>query len=158
MEWNHLAPGSGWCAEEADMRIDPVRTPFAANVRALFNRLPASWSPPFKLFTVLARDERQLLRFTSAAVSYLDPNHVTVREREVLLQRVTARFRCAYEWGMRVHYFAEEAGLSEAQIYASVYGTSDDPAWSPADRELIRLADELRHTVAISDGLWANHE
>ena len=107
---------------------------------------------------MLARDERQLLRFTSAAVSYLEPNHVTVREREVLLLRVTARCRCAYEWGMRVHYFAEEAGLSEAQIYASVYGTSDDPAWSPADRELIRLADELRHTVAISDRLWANRE
>jgi alkylhydroperoxidase family enzyme len=138
------------------MRIDPANPPFAPNVQTLFDRLPASWSPPFTLFTVLARDERLLLRFTSAAVSYLEPSHVTVRQREALLLRVTARCRCPYEWGMRVHYFADEAGLGEAQVYASVYGDENDPAWSAADRMLVRLADELHDTVAISDDLWAD--
>jgi alkylhydroperoxidase family enzyme len=138
------------------MRIDPVNPPLAPNVQALFDRLPATWSPPFKLFTVLARDERLLRHFTSGAVSYLEPSHVTVRQREVLLLRVTARCRCAYEWGMRVHYFAEEAGLGEAQIYASVHGNDSDPAWSAADRTLIRLADELHDTVGISASLWTD--
>jgi alkylhydroperoxidase family enzyme len=137
------------------LRIAPVSPPFAPNVQALFDRLPASWSPPFQLFTVLARDERLLLRFTGSAVSYLEPSHVTVRQREVLLLRVTARARCAYEWGMRVHYFAEEAGLSEAQLYASVYGDADDGSWQPDDRLLVQLADELHDTVAIGDALWA---
>jgi alkylhydroperoxidase family enzyme len=136
------------------MRIDPVEPPFAPNVQALFDRLPPSWSPPFKLFTVLARDERLLLRFTGAAVSYLNPGHVTLRQREVLLLRVTARCRCAYEWGMRVHYFAEEAGLNEFQVHASVHGDSDDSCWSPTDRVLIRLADELHDKISISDNLW----
>ena len=67
------------------MRIKPVSPPHSEAVQALFNRLPASWSPPFKLFTVLARDERLLLRFTGGAVSYLEPNHVAIRQREVLL-------------------------------------------------------------------------
>lgn len=138
------------------MRIEPVTPPYAPNVQALFDRLPASWSPPFKLFTVLARDERLLLRFTGGSVSYLDPSHVTLRQREVLLLRVVARCRCAYEWGMRVHYFAEEARVSDAQLYASVYGSTNDPSWSPADRLLIRLADELHDTVSISDELWAD--
>ncbi|NOJ47235.1 carboxymuconolactone decarboxylase family protein [Bradyrhizobium archetypum] len=123
-------------------------------MQALFDRLPASWSPPFKLFTVLARDERLLLRFTGSAVSYLEPSHVTVREREVLLLRVTARCRCAYEWGMRVHYFADEAGLTEAQIYASVYGDADDASWQPTDKVLVRLADELHDTVSVSEQHW----
>jgi alkylhydroperoxidase family enzyme len=136
------------------MRIAPVSPPYAPNVQALFDRLPASWSPPFKLFTVLARDERLLLRFTGSAVSYLEPSHVTVREREVLLLRVTARCRCAYEWGMRVHYFADEAGLTEAQIYASVYGDGDDANWQPIDKVLIRLADEFHDTVSVSEQLW----
>ena len=136
------------------MRIAPVSSPFAPNVQALFDRLPASWSPPFKLFTVLARDERLLLRFTGSAVGYLQPSHVTVRPREVLLLRVTARCRCAYEWGMRVHYFAAQAGLSEAQVYASVHGDTDDASWQPGDQELIQLADELHDTVSISDALW----
>jgi hypothetical protein len=134
------------------MRIEPAKPPFTPKVQALFDRLP--WSPPFRLFTVLARDERLLLRFTGAAVGYLQPSHVTVRQREVLLLRVTARCRCAYEWGMRVHYFAEEAALSDAQIRASVHGDSSDPSWSPNDRILVHLADELHDTVAISDELW----
>jgi alkylhydroperoxidase family enzyme len=138
------------------MRIAPVSPPFSQDVQALFDRLPSSWSPPFKLFTVLARDERLLLRFTGSAVSYLQPSHVTVRQREVLLLRVTARCRCAYEWGMRVHYFAEEADLSEAQVYASVYGGSDDASWHPDDKLLVQLADELHDTVSISDALWTN--
>jgi alkylhydroperoxidase family enzyme len=136
------------------MRIAPVNPPFAPNVQALFDRLPSSWSPPFKLFTVLARDERLLLRFTSSSVSYLQPSHVTVRQREVLLLRVTARCRCAYEWGMRVHYFAEEANLNEAQVYASVYGNAEDASWQPNDKMLVQLADELHDTISISDALW----
>jgi len=79
---------------------------------------------------------------------------VTPRQREVLLLRVTARCRCAYEWGMRVHYFAEEAGLSEAQIHASVHGDADDASWLPDDKMLVRLADELHDTIAVSDALW----
>ena len=137
------------------MRIDPVAPPFAPNVQAFLDRLPASWSPPFKLFTVLARDERLLLRFAAGSVSYIDPSHVTLRQREVLLLRVTARCRCAYEWGMRVHYFADGAGLSESQVRASAHGAADDPCWEPGDRVLLRLADELHETAAISDALWA---
>jgi alkylhydroperoxidase family enzyme len=136
------------------MRIAPVHPPFTPKVQALFDRLPADWSPPFRLFTVLARDERLLLRFTGSAVSYLQPSHVTLRQREVLLLRVTARCRCAYEWGMRVHYFAEEAGLSEAQTYASVHGDADDAGWLPDDKVLVRLADELHDTISVSDALW----
>jgi alkylhydroperoxidase family enzyme len=138
------------------MRIAPVSPPFAPKVQALFDRLPADWSPPFQLFTVLARDERLLLRFTGSSVSYLEPSHVTVRQREVLLLRVTARCRCAYEWGMRVHYFAEQAGLNETQIYASVYGDADDPSWLPDDKALVRLADELHDTISVSDALWTD--
>jgi alkylhydroperoxidase family enzyme len=142
--------------KETTVRIAPVNPPFSQAVQALFDRLPPSWSPPFKLFTVLARDERLLLRFTGSAVSYLEPSHVTVRQREVLLLRVTARCRCAYEWGMRVHYFAEQAGLGEAQLYASVYGRADDASWLPDDKVLVRLADELHDTIAISDVLWTD--
>jgi alkylhydroperoxidase family enzyme len=138
------------------MRIAPVSPPFTSKVQALFDRLPASWSPPFAIFTVLARDERLLSRFIGSSVAYLEPSHVTVRQREVLLLRVTARCRCAYEWGMRVHYFAEDAGLDDAQVYTSVHGDADDAGWRPNDRVLVRLADELHDTDSIGDALWAD--
>jgi hypothetical protein len=89
------------------IQCDPASAPFVPNVQALFSRLPKSWSPPFKIFTVLARDERLLLRFTNAATSYLQLSHVTVRQGEVLLLRVTARCKCAYEWGTRLEHAGE---------------------------------------------------
>src|SRR5438874_8127310 len=135
------------------MRIAPVSPPCAPKVQALFDRLPADWSPPFQLFTVLARDERLLLRFTGSSVSYLEPSHVTVRQREVLLLRVTARCRCAYEWGMRVHYFAEQAGLNETQVYASVYGRADDASWKPDSSVVVRLGEEPQAPVSAADGV-----
>jgi alkylhydroperoxidase family enzyme len=137
------------------MRISPANQPYSPTVQALFDRLPQSWSPPFKLFTVLARDERLLKRFMNASTSYLQPSYATVRQREALLLRVTARCKCPYEWGMRVHYFSTEAALGDEHQYATVYGTCDDPVWTPTDRLLIRLADELEDTIAVSDELWS---
>ncbi len=90
----------------------------------------------------------------NGAVSYLQPSHVTIRQREVLLLRVTARCQCAYEWSMRAHYFARDADLSEAALRATVHGDATDAAWSAHDRLLIRLADELHESVSISDTLW----
>jgi len=55
---------------------------------------------------------------------------------------------------MRVHYFADEAALGEDHRYATVYGSCGDPVWTSTDKLLIRLADELKDTVAVSDGLW----
>jgi hypothetical protein len=53
MHWIHLLPAPSFSdlAKEDVMRIAPVTAPFSPNVQALFDRLPASWSPPFELFT-----------------------------------------------------------------------------------------------------------
>jgi hypothetical protein len=74
----------------------------------------------------------------------------------VFLLRVTGRCRNAFEWCLRAHYFAEEAGMNDDQLDASVHGTADDSCWEAEDRVLIRLADELHDTAAISDALWAD--
>lgn len=77
-----------------------------------------------------------------------------MRQREVFLLRVTGRCRNAFEWCLRVHYFAETSAMTEAQIQASVRGGADDDVWTPNDRLLVRLADELHETASISDVLW----
>ena len=55
---------------------------------------------------------------------------------------------------MRVHYFAGEAGLTAAQVSATVHGDADSACWEANDAALIRLADELHDTCDISDQLW----
>jgi alkylhydroperoxidase family enzyme len=80
---------------------------------------------------------------------------VAIRQGEIFLLRVTGRCRNAFEWCLRAHYFADDAGVSEVQLRASVYGNADDICWEPGDRVLIRLADELHDTTSIGNALWA---
>jgi hypothetical protein len=135
------------------MRMEPLSPPYSAEVEAVLERLPADWAPPFVHYRILARDARLLAAYLQG-FAYLDPSHLTVRQREVFLLRVTGRCRNAFEWCLRVHYFADAAGMSEGQIRASVRGDAQDECWTPNDRLLIRLADELHDTVSISDRLW----
>ena len=136
-------------------RLEPAKPPFHPDVQAVLDRVPRAWMPPFRLFTTLARDVRVFQRFTRGAMIDLHNGHITLRQREVLLHRVTARAGCAYEWGLRVHFFAEEAGLTPEQQRSTVHGNANDLCWEPADRPLIRLADELHESCAVSDGLWS---
>jgi alkylhydroperoxidase family enzyme len=135
-------------------RIAPVSEPFTPEVAAILARLPAAWTPPFRLFTVLAREPDLLQRFLRGAVGYRPDSRLSLRQREVLLHRVTANCGCRYEWGMRVHFFQQAAGLTAAQVRASVQGAVDDPAWEPADHVLLRLADALHDDCDIGDDLW----
>ena len=109
---------------------------------------------PFRLFTTLARHSELFERFIRGAPGYLPGTKLSIRQREVLLHRVTARCGCEYEWGMRVHYFAGEAGLTAAQVSATVHGNADSACWEANDAVLIRLADELHDSCGISDDLW----
>lgn len=135
-------------------RLQAATDPYPANVQAAFDRMPRSWMPPFRLFTTLARHVELFERFIRGASAYLPGTHLTIRQREVLLLRVTARCRCNYEWGMRAHYFVHEAGLSDAQVHATVHGDAGSSCWNTEDAVLIRLADELHENCDISDELW----
>ena len=45
-------------------------------------------------------------------------------------------------------------GLTHAQVAASAQGGPDDPAWSPRERLLVRLVDQLHDTARLDDALW----
>jgi alkylhydroperoxidase family enzyme len=112
--------------------------------------------PPFRYFTTLAHHPTLLERVVGGAPSYLPDSHLSVRQREILLLRVTARCGCEYEWGMRVHYFAVNAQLTSAEIAATVHGDAKSSCWEQPEAMLIRLADELHDHCDVSDGLWAD--
>jgi alkylhydroperoxidase family enzyme len=135
-------------------RIAPATAPFAPLAQEMFARLPREWGSPLMIFTVLARDPRLLERQIRGAVGYLNPSHITIRQREVFLLRVMALCRCEYEWGLRVHFFAQAAALSEEQIRSTVAGHPAPAHWTDEDHCLLSLAEELDTTCTISDGLW----
>jgi alkylhydroperoxidase family enzyme len=108
---------------------------------------------PLVLFRVVAHNPRVLGRMRRGGL--LDPGSLTVRQRELVILRTTARCRSEYEWGVHVAFFGGAAGLSEAEVAATVRGTSADGSWSREDALLIALADALHDHASIDDALWA---
>jgi hypothetical protein len=66
--------------------------------------------PPLLLFTTLARVPRIYDRFRAA--SLLDRGPVSLRYREIVIDRTCARCGCAYEWGVHVALFAQRVALT----------------------------------------------
>jgi alkylhydroperoxidase family enzyme len=109
--------------------------------------------PPLLLFTTMARDHRLFFKFFGSGL--LDRGHLTIRQREIVIDRVTATCGAEYEWGVHVVVYAAKAGLTEEQIASVTFGGADDACWSDDDRVLIRLCDALQRDSTVDDALWA---
>jgi alkylhydroperoxidase family enzyme len=133
-------------------RIAPEIPPFAPEIDAALKRLMPPGVPPLVLFTTLARNPRVFQRFMAAGL--LDKGSISLREREIVIDRATARCGSEYEWGVHVAFFAEKAGLTPIQIAATVTGASDDPVWTPRERLVLALVDALHDSNRIGDELW----
>ena len=74
-------------------------------------------------------------------------------DREIVIDRTTARCRCEYEWGVHVAFFAERAGLTGAQVSSLTCGDATDPCW-PLDRDriLIEAVDALKRNLLLFAG------
>jgi len=121
-------------------RIAPAAEPLPDDVRHAIDAIMRG-QPPLVLFTTLARDRRLFFKFFNSGL--LDRGHLTIRQREIVIDRVTASCGAEYEWGVHVSVFAAKAGLTEAQITSLTVGGPDDTCWTDADRLLIRLCSSF---------------
>lgn len=134
-------------------RVAPADPPYAPEAQARFDALMPPGVAPLVLFRTLARDQRLFQRFMGGGL--LDRGHLTLRQREVVIHRVTARCGSEYEWGVHAAFFARRAGLEPEQLRAIVHGGPDEVCWSAEDRLLIRFCDALHERCDIDDALWA---
>jgi alkylhydroperoxidase family enzyme len=133
-------------------RLLPADPPYSAPVEAAFARVMPEGVPPLALFRTLARNERVLLRVMAGGL--LDRGSLSLREREIIIDRTCFRCGSEYEWGVHVAFFGERAGLSAADVEALC---TDDPerASLPArERLLLRACDELHATSTLRDETW----
>jgi len=133
-------------------RVAPLDPPFAPELQSVLDRLMPPGVPPLVLFTTLAQVPRIWDRFRAG--SLLDRGPLTLRQREIAIDRTCARCHCAYEWGVHVTFFAERARLTSEQIDSTVHGDANDPSWSVEEQLIVRLMDELHDTATISDQTW----
>jgi alkylhydroperoxidase family enzyme len=134
-------------------RIAPAEPPYAPEVQARLDTLMPPGIDPLILFRVLARDQRLFQRFMGAGL--LDKGHLTLRQREIVIHRVTARCGSEYEWGVHAALFAGRVGFDAEQLRSTVHGGPGDACWSAEDALLIRFCDALHADCTLDDGLWA---
>src|SRR5215470_13705529 len=115
-------------------RIAPLEPPYAPDIQAQFDRIMRG-APPLVLFRVMAGHARAWEKLRGG--SLLDPGPLSLREREIVIDRTCALNRCEYEWGVHVAIFAGPAKLSEEQVRATVLGEATAPCWSAAERAMI---------------------
>jgi alkylhydroperoxidase family enzyme len=133
-------------------RIAAAEAPYSDEVAEMLEKIMPSGVEPLVLFKTLARDERLFSRFMGGGL--LDKGHLSLREREIAIDRTTARCGSAYEWGVHVAFFADRVGLSPEQIEATVEVPASQGTWSESEWLIVRLMDELHETSTISDVLW----
>lgn len=133
-------------------RIAPAEPPFPEAVQARLDRIMPPGVPPLTLFTTLARSPRVFERFMAGGL--LDKGALTMRQRELMIDRTCARARNAYEWGVHVALFGARVGLDGAALEALANRPSNDPLWSPDEQAILRLADELHETTHIAGETW----
>ncbi len=101
-------------------RIEPVQPPYPPELQKVFDSIMPPGVPPLSLFTTLARVPRIWDRFRAG--SLLDRGPVSLRHREIVIDRTCARCGSHYEWGVHVAFFAQRAALTPAQVRATVRG------------------------------------
>lgn len=134
-------------------RIAPAAPPYPPEVQAWLDRTMPPGVPALALFATLARDPRLFQRFMGGGL--LDRGNLTLRQRELVIDRVTAQCGSEYEWGVHVAQFGARIGLTAAEQQALVHGGPDDRCWTDAERALLALCDALHRTCDVDDATWA---
>ena len=132
-------------------RIAPLEPPHPAEMQADFDKLMRG-APPLKLFRTLAHNPRVLSRMMAGGL--LDRGSITLRQRELMILRTTARCGAEYEWGVHVAAFGNKANWTPEEVAASASGPTDAALWSADERLILALADQLHETQQVDEALW----
>ena len=135
-------------------RIAPLHPPYPAAVQQDFERIMGPGRPPLVLFRTIATQERAWKKFTAAGL--LDRGPLSLREREIVIDRTCANTGCEYEWGVHITAFAAHAKLTDAQVRATVLGGANADCWTEAEQVLIATTDALHARATLSDGEFAS--
>jgi alkylhydroperoxidase family enzyme len=138
-------------------RIAPLQPPLDAEAAAALELL----GPPIGLFRVWARRPALARGIAGWGRYYLSrQSALTLRQRELVIDRTTALCGADYEWGVHVAVFAGKAGLTTGQVRSLAAGEPgaawSDACWTDrADQAVLRAVDELHASCDLGDDAWS---
>ena len=137
-------------------RVTPVEEPFGTEVGQQLERMMPPGVPPILLFRTFVQNLPMAEAMGSWGRYELSKQlSLSMRDREIVIDRTCARCGCEYEWGVHVAFFAERVGLTTAQLRSITHGQATDSCWeSERDRLLIDAVDALHTSATIDDALF----
>ncbi len=130
-------------------RITPLAKPYPPAFADAMTKTMPPGAEPLVLFTTVATSDRAWEKFSGGGMLSRGP--LGLRDREIVIDRTTAKTGCEYEWGIHVQAFGPKAQLTPAQIASTVYGDAYDGNWSAAESALIAAVDALLDRKRLSD-------
>lgn len=137
-------------------RIDPEQPPYSPDIQAQLDKMMPPGVPPILLFRTFVKNLPMAEAMGEWGRYELGKTlSLTMRDREIVINRVCARCKCEYEWGVHVAFFAERVGLDDAQIASLTHGGPTDACWTEErDRVLISAVDSLHDGANVDDGAY----
>jgi hypothetical protein len=136
-------------------RIRPVNPPYDHDIGEQLAKMMPPGVEPILLFRTFVKNPAMASAMGSWGSYELSRRlSLSMRDREILIDRTCARCRCEYEWGVHIVFFAERVGLSTDQIASLTHGSADDACWADVrDQLLVRAADSLHDHATIDNAL-----
>jgi alkylhydroperoxidase family enzyme len=133
-----------------------VEPPFDPEVATQLESMMPAGAPPIGLFRTFVRN-LPMARAMHGWGRYELSRELSLpmRERELVIDRTTARCGCEYEWGVHVAFFAERVGLTPEQVTSLTHGSPLDPCWAERERVLLQAVDALHDRADLDDELSA---
>src|SRR5688572_18184149 len=95
-------------------RIAPAEEPYPPEIAAALARTMPEGVAPLALFQTMARNPRVFEKMFAGGL--LDKGALSLRQRELVIDRTTARLGAEYEWGVHIAFFAEKVGFDSEKI------------------------------------------
>ena len=110
-------------------RVAPLEPPYEPEVEARLSAMMPPGVPPIALFRTFARNMPMTAAMDGWGHYELSKRlSLTLRDREIVIDRTTARCKCEYEWGVHVAFFAERAASPHPRSARSPAATPLIPA------------------------------
>jgi alkylhydroperoxidase family enzyme len=112
--------------------------------------------PPLMLFRMFARRPDRARAIQGWGSYYLSRRSaLSLRHRELVIDRTTALCGAEYEWAIHISAFAAKASLTSTQVRSLAHGNSGDSCWeSAADRAVVQAVDALHAQSDLTDDQW----
>jgi hypothetical protein len=123
------------------VRIAALSPPYEPEVGLVLESMMPPGVPPIGLFRTFAANPPMTEAMTGWGTYELGRRlSLSMRDREILIDRTCARCGCEYEWGVHVTFFADRVGLTAEQVSSLTHGSPQDA---------------LHDTADLDDALWA---